>query len=76
MGVPIDVDAARKARSLPPRGCYRCGNANYVVWDCPHCMDVHKLTMEQQEELIEDLLVLKDAIPIEESCFPEEEDFT
>jgi len=39
-------------------------------------MDVHKLTMEQQEELIEDLLVLKDAIPIEESCFPEEEDFT
>ena len=22
MGVPMDVDAARKARSLPPRGCY------------------------------------------------------
>jgi len=22
IGVPIDVDAARKARSLPPRGCY------------------------------------------------------
>jgi len=39
-------------------------------------MDIHQLTMEQQEELIEDLLVLKDAILIEESCFPEEEDFT
>jgi len=22
MGVPMDVDVARKARSLPPRGCY------------------------------------------------------
>jgi len=39
-------------------------------------MDVHQLTSEQQEELFEDLLALKDAVPIEESCPPEkEEDF-
>jgi len=38
-------------------------------------MDVRQLTMEQQEELIEDLLALKDAVLIEESCPPEEEDF-
>jgi len=38
-------------------------------------MDVHQLTTEQWEELIEDLLVLKDAVPMEESCPPEEEDF-
>jgi len=75
MGVPIDVDAARKTRSLPPRGCYRCGDANHVVQDCPHRMDVCQLTTEQQEELIKDLLALKDAVPIEESCPPEEEDF-
>ena len=75
MGVPMDVNAARKARSLPLRGCYRCENANHVVWDCPHCMDVHQLTMEQWEELIEDLLVLKDAVPIKESRPLEEEDF-
>ena len=75
MGVPMDVDAARKARSLPPQGCYRCGDANYVVRDCPHHMDVRQLTMEQREELIEDLLALKDAVPMEESCPPEEEDF-
>jgi len=31
--------------------------------------------MKQQEELIEDLLTLKDAVPIEESCSLEEEDF-
>jgi len=38
-------------------------------------MDVRQLTTEQQEELIEDLLALKDAVPMEESCPPEEEDF-
>jgi len=38
-------------------------------------MDVRQLTTEQQEELIEDLLALKDIVPIEESGPPEEEDF-
>jgi len=38
-------------------------------------MDVRQLTTEQQEKLIEDLLALKDAVPMEESCPPEEEDF-
>jgi len=38
-------------------------------------MDVYQLTMEQREELIEDLLVLKDAVLMEESCSLEEEDF-
>jgi len=38
-------------------------------------MDVCQLTTEQREELIEDLLVLKDAVLMEESCPLEEEDF-
>jgi len=39
-------------------------------------MDVRQLTLEQQEELFEDLLALKDAVPIEESCpLKKEEDF-
>jgi len=38
-------------------------------------MDICQLTTEQQEELIKDLLVLKDAVLIEESCPPEEENF-
>jgi len=36
-------------------------------------MDVRQLTLEQREELFEDLLALKDVVPIEESCPPEEE---
>jgi len=39
-------------------------------------MDIHQLTLEQWEELFEDLLTLKDVVPIEESCpLEEEEDF-
>jgi len=37
-------------------------------------MDVHQLTLEQREELFEELLALKDAVLIEESCPPEEEE--
>ena len=76
MGVPMDVDATWKARPLPPQGCYWCGDANHLARDCPHRIDVRQLTSEQQEKLIEDLLVMKDVVPIEESCLPEEkEDF-
>jgi len=35
-------------------------------------MDIHQLTSEQWEELIEDLLVLKDVVLIEKSCSLEE----
>jgi len=48
---------------------------NHVVRDCPYYIDIHQLTMEQWEELIEDLMALKDAVPMEESCPLEEEDF-
>jgi len=75
MKVLMDVDATRKARSLPPQGCYQYRNTNYVVWDCPHHMDVYQLTTEQRKELIEDLLALKDIVLIEESCPLEEKDF-
>jgi len=76
MGVPIDIDVTRKARSLPLQGYYQCRDVNHLVRDCPHYIDIRQLTSEQREELIEDLLALKDAVPLEESCPPEkEEDF-
>jgi len=71
----MDVDAVRKVCSLPPRGCYRCGEANHLVRDCPHCLDVWKLTVEQREDLIEDLMALKDAVEEEEVGLSLEEDF-
>jgi len=43
--------------------------------DCPHCLDVWRLIAEQQEELIEDLMALKDAVAEEEVGSSLEEDF-
>ena len=36
--------------------------------DCPHHLDVWRLTAQQREELIEDLMVLKDVVEKEEVC--------
>jgi len=71
----MNVDAVRKASSLPLRGCYRCREANHLVKDCPHRLDVRKLTVEQREELIEELMALKDAVEEEEVDPSPEEDF-
>jgi len=71
----MDIDAVRKTCSLPPRGWYRCGEANHLVKDCPHRLDVQRLTAEQREELIEDLMALKDTVEEEEVCSVLEEDF-
>jgi len=38
-------------------------------------MDICQFTSEQREELIENLLALKDAVLVKETCPPEEEDF-
>jgi len=71
----MDVDAVRKMRSLPLQGCYCCGEANHLVKDCPYRLDVRRLIAEQREELIEDLMVLKDAVEEEEVCSTPEKDF-
>jgi len=38
-------------------------------------MDVHQLTLEQREVLIENLLALKHIVLLKEFCLLEEEDF-
>ena len=36
--------------------------------DCPYRLDIWRLTAEQREELIEDLMALKDTVEEEEVC--------
>ena len=43
--------------------------------DCLHHLDVQRLTAEQREELIEDLMALKDAVEEEEVCSAPEKGF-
>jgi len=74
-GILIDIDTVWKTHSLPPRGCYWYGEANHLVKDCPHHLDVRRLTAEQREELIEHLMALKDAVEEEEVCSAPEEGF-
>jgi len=71
----MDVDAVWKTRSLPLQGCYCCGEANHLVKDCPHRLNIWRLTTEQREELIEDLMALKNAVEEEEVCLALKEDF-
>jgi len=71
----MDIDAVRKTCSLSLQGCYRCGEANHLVKDCPHHLNVQRLIAEQREELIEDLMALKDAVEEEEVCPAPEESF-
>jgi len=72
---PMDMNAVWKTCSLPSRGCYRCREANHLVRDCPHCLDIRRLTVEQRKELIEDLMALKDAVEEEKVCSAPEENF-
>jgi len=71
----MDVNAVQKTCSLPPQGCYWCGEANHLVKDCPHYLDIRRLTTEQREELIKDLMALKDAVEEEEVCSVQEKGF-
>jgi len=43
----MDVDTVRKTCSLLPRGCYQCEEANHLVKDCLHCLDIRRLTAER-----------------------------
>jgi len=74
-GIPMDVDAVQKMCSLPLRGCYQCGEANYLMRDCSYYLDIQRLTAEQREELIKDLMALKDTVEKEKVCSTPEEDF-
>ncbi|KAG6882114.1 hypothetical protein C0995_015781, partial [Termitomyces sp. Mi166 len=59
-GIPMDVDAARQLQ-VAPLLCQRCKKSGHFARHCPLGLEVRYLSMAEQEELLLQLLVAKDA---------------
>ncbi|KAG5339325.1 hypothetical protein C0989_004760 [Termitomyces sp. Mn162] len=60
LGIPMDVDAARQLHTAPLL-CQRCQKPRHFSQHCPLGLEVHYLSMAEQEELLLQPLAAKDA---------------
>ncbi|KAG5333228.1 hypothetical protein C0989_006027 [Termitomyces sp. Mn162] len=59
LGIPMDVDVAQQLCSAPLL-CQRCKKPGYFAWHCSQGLEVHYLSMVEQEKLLLQLLATKD----------------
>jgi hypothetical protein len=56
----MDINAAKCAGKIPG-ACYRCSEFGHRARDCLTGFDIRLMSADDWEELLEDLLALKDA---------------
>ena len=57
--VPMDVDALCKRSALPP-GCFCCREPRHFSKNCPKPVDIHTLSIDELQEILEDRLAKLD----------------
>lgn len=63
-GIPMDVDRTKhRAPRTDDPNCYRCGNPDHFARDCPLRFDVRHMTADEQQDLLEQMLATRDAVP-------------
>ena len=61
MGVPMDIDAARRNGAVPPSMCHHCRKPRHWACSCLVGLNVRYLLADKQDALIMELLAAKDA---------------
>ena len=64
MGVPMDIDAARRKGGVPPSVCRHCEKPGHWARSCLEGLDVRYLSADEWDALIMELLAAKDAVGV------------
>ena len=54
--VPMEIDAARRNKAIAASSCHHCGGPDHWAKDCPVQFDIHFLSVEELQVILDDKL--------------------